>query len=1249
MTEQQTILPEIEVFRTDQFYILLNNLSSLWCNRKTGEYQVKPGWELANSGDPECLGMCYGLVGQVDLLSDTHLLLVREVARVGELQGRGTIYKIRSVSLLQLRGHEVATSELKLKQCHKHSNSHVGNAVADNMQRLGLSKTWGTLKSAGSTIKNTTQQAASLATMQVKGGNQIKDKEKYERRLVEELHRVFTDTDSFYFCMDRDGRPADLTNTLQRHCELTLATPSWRNADKRYFWNKHMLKEILLLNDPLAEGWVLPVVQGFMQIEQCHVEVGFDLDKDTVLPKYEVFTLSLLSRRSRYRAGTRYKRRGLDDTDHCAICVFTLSLLSRRSRYRAGTRYKRRGLDDTGHCANYVETEQIIAHRHHQVALTLVRASVPVYWSQPGYKYRPPPRLDKDEAETSIAFERHFEEELSRYGPICVVNLVEQTGKERVIWDAFTNHIMQYNHQDITYVTFDFHEYCKGMRFENVSTLVSCLSDVIHEQGFTWKDKQGLICRQNGVFRVNCIDCLDRTNVVQTALAKAVLELQLTKLGLITPEGSLPHTLRVSFQLLWANNGDTISKQYAGTNALKGDYTRTGERKLSGMMKDGMNSANRYLRVHLCDSTRQAVVDIMQGRPPSPPDQLNTLADDTIDVLSNSSKYIPETSVILPEINLTLALYKVSRYYLSRFKDAYRQATIDVMLGNPLSEDMLMGGSDLEEDNQASVEHVKNLIEDCKKLLISDSTLALGAWGLIDADPQTGDPSETEMDTILILTRDSYYVAEYDDQIDRVTKYHHVPLPDLNLIELGVVDLSFSVAQSTMQLFKSKNTRGHYCLRLNYSVSKNTRGHYCLRLNYSVAGQSGYCHTFRSTNLRFFNNVAVLIKTEEEMTESLRAVAETLAVGMEVAGLAPAPIKLCEKLQRKSTLQPSWTHHSDCLSVPTGSLPRNVSETQLNNIKSAGTKALSNMSQQLSKLNKLGIGRKHSENNQAAVASGIKQTEAKATFTLGVEQAKECTEDDDDDDDVVVGKADDKLGRQKSTEAFIPNVGIVMSNADIKPVEMTQHAPNITEESLKQIVHKDVNIKKYPLQHSVTDNNIDVSRISQKGEQGTPGIVVEKEKIKMEPPKDLPLENKDQQRLSTNEVLDKSRKLSHSSGEVDSNNDKRSDVDHLAVDGDRGSSQKELSLGISASQSENAIKSIRATATTVLTSPSTVLSPFSKLAKGVQNFGANLDPRKVVEKVGNKQTVTMDHIVSENVKLEERWKKSKCKSRLIAV
>jgi hypothetical protein len=57
--------------------------------------------------------------------------------------------------------------------------------------------------------------------------------------------------------------------------------------------------------------------------------------------------------------------------------------------------------------------------------------------------------------------------------------------------------------------------------------------------------------------------------VFQTALAKAVMEMQFSKLGLIPPEGNIPSNIRNTFQLLWANNGDIISKQYAGTNALK--------------------------------------------------------------------------------------------------------------------------------------------------------------------------------------------------------------------------------------------------------------------------------------------------------------------------------------------------------------------------------------------------------------------------------------------------------------------------------------------------------------------------------------------------------------------------------------------------------------------------------------------------------------------------------------------------------
>ena len=72
---------------------------------------------------------------------------------------------------------------------------------------------------------------------------------------------------------------------------------------------------------------------------------------------------------------------------------------------------------------------------------------------------------------------------------------------------------------------------------------------------------------------------------------------------------------RICFlQGLWANNGDALSRQYAGTNALKGDFTRTGERNLSGLMKDGMNSASRYYLNQFRDAYRQATIDLMTGQ-----------------------------------------------------------------------------------------------------------------------------------------------------------------------------------------------------------------------------------------------------------------------------------------------------------------------------------------------------------------------------------------------------------------------------------------------------------------------------------------------------------------------------------------------------------------------------------------------------------------------------------------------------------
>lgn len=49
------------------------------------------------------------------------------------------------------------------------------------------------------------------------------------------------------------------------------------------------------------------------------------------------------------------------------------------------------------------------------------------------------------------------------------------------------------------------------------------------------------------------------------------------------------------------------------------------------------------------------------------------------------------------------------------------------------------------------------------------------------------------MDSILILTRDNYVVADYDDQSDRVTKFQQQSLTDVTFIEFGVPESASQV------------------------------------------------------------------------------------------------------------------------------------------------------------------------------------------------------------------------------------------------------------------------------------------------------------------------------------------------------------------------------------------------------------------------------------------------------------------------
>ncbi len=74
-----------------------------------------------------------------------------------------------------------------------------------------------------------------------------------------------------------------------------------------------------------------------------------------------------------------------------------IALISRRSRFRAGTRYFRRGIDHDGNVANFNETEQVLLvegpttpgsvrtsddNYAAKLSYVQIRGSVPVFWSE---------------------------------------------------------------------------------------------------------------------------------------------------------------------------------------------------------------------------------------------------------------------------------------------------------------------------------------------------------------------------------------------------------------------------------------------------------------------------------------------------------------------------------------------------------------------------------------------------------------------------------------------------------------------------------------------------------------------------------------------------------------------------------------------------------------------------------------------------------------------------------------------------
>ena len=327
---------------------------------------------------------------------------------------------------------------------------------------------------------------------------------------------------------------------------------------------------------------------------------------------------------------------------------------------------------------------------------------------------------------------KHFDDVLAAYGDATVVSLVEQEGREGIIGREFRERLSALSSSKIIYREFDVHRECKGMKYENIKKLIDSLELFLNRAGYYWSGTDGLLISQKAVVRTNCMDCLDRTNVVQCAIARYMMNIQLLKLGLHSyPDKGIGVYLdfEVKFNNAWANNGDAISIAYTNTSALKGDVTRTGKRKLMGVMNDGANSLYRMYQNNFRDTYRQSILDYILGV-------------STFEAFSGSISNAPAEG------------------------------------DQPANADK----ADVETIYKIRTEAVETVKS---RVLASDEPILSGYTVFAMEPTMLRARGAMLTEKVFLLTKDSYYSCNYDYTLDKLTQLKRVPLDKIVQIQKG--------------------------------------------------------------------------------------------------------------------------------------------------------------------------------------------------------------------------------------------------------------------------------------------------------------------------------------------------------------------------------------------------------------------------------------------------------------------------------
>ncbi|KAG0671230.1 inositol polyphosphate 5-phosphatase [Maudiozyma exigua] len=427
---------------------------------------------------------------------------------------------------------------------------------------------------------------------------------------------------SFFYSSD-----FDLTSILQNR-GVGAHSLSTDNFEQEYMWNSFMMGEIITYKDRLDseakqvlddEGFLTTVIRGFAETFVTHVK----------------------------------------------NVKVAMTVISKQSWKRAGTRFNARGVDDEANVANFVETEYIMYCSNYCYAFVEIRGSIPVFWEQDTSLINPKVQITRSMEATQPIFDKHFEKLIKRYGPVHVVNLLSTKSSEielsRRYYDQIRKSTKLKLNSDIFYTAFDFHKETAQEGFSAVSRVVPLILDSLLVSGYFAYDCKAkkIISEQHGIFRTNCLDCLDRTNLVQQVISFAAFKTFLEDFHFIDKNDFVDDTdFALKHNALWADHGDMVSQIYTGTNALKSSFSRKGKMSFAGALSDATKSVSRMYINNFMDKGKQQNIDMLLGRLPN--QQAVQLHDPVNEYVTSQLELRSDSYTSRSTINVLLGTYNVN-------------------------------------------------------------------------------------------------------------------------------------------------------------------------------------------------------------------------------------------------------------------------------------------------------------------------------------------------------------------------------------------------------------------------------------------------------------------------------------------------------------------------------------------------------------------------------------------------------------